>query len=82
MALAVRCITESPPDVANDLVGAGLTLVGGGSRLDGLDERLAFATGVPVHIPAELERLSVRGAARCLVEDYSSVKVVTELKFG
>jgi rod shape-determining protein MreB and related proteins len=82
MALAVRCITESPPDVANDLVGTGLTLVGGGSRLDGLDERLAFATGVPVHVPAEPDRLSVRGAARCLAEDYSSVKVVTELKFG
>jgi rod shape-determining protein MreB and related proteins len=82
MALAVRCITEAPPDVANDLVGAGLTLVGGGSRLAGLDERLATATGVPVHVPAEPERLSVRGAARCLAEDYISVKTVTELKFG
>ena len=82
MALAVRCITEAPPDVANDLVGVGLTLVGGGSRLRGLDERLAYATGVPVHVPAEPERLSVRGAARCLAEDYISVKSVTELKFG
>jgi rod shape-determining protein MreB and related proteins len=82
MALAVRCITEAPPDVANDLVGAGLTLVGGGSCLAGLDERLAYATGVPVHVPVEPERLSVRGAARCLAEDYISVKTVTELKFG
>jgi rod shape-determining protein MreB and related proteins len=82
MTLAVRCITQSPPDVANDLVETGLTLVGGGSRLAGLDERLASATGVPVHVPAEPERLSVRGAARCLAEDYTSVKVVTELKFG
>jgi rod shape-determining protein MreB len=82
MVLAVRCITEAPPDVANDLIGAGLTLVGGGSRLAGLDERLAYATGVPVHVPAEPERLSVRGAARCLAADYISVKTVTELKFG
>jgi rod shape-determining protein MreB len=82
MALAVRCITEAPPDVANDLVGAGLTLVGGGSRLDGLDERLAIATGVPVHVPAEPDRVTVRGAARCLAADYISPKAITELKFG
>jgi rod shape-determining protein MreB and related proteins len=82
MALAVRCITEAPPDVANDLVGVGLTLVGGGSLLNGLDESLAYATGVPVHVPLEPERLSVRGAARCLAEDYISPKAVTELKFG
>jgi rod shape-determining protein MreB len=82
LALAVRCITEAPPDVANDLVGTGLTLVGGGSLLVGLDERLAIATGVPVHVPAEPERLSVRGAARCLAADYISPKAVTELRFG
>ena len=41
-----------------------------------------LATEVPVHVPAEPERVGVRGAARCLAEDYTSVKSVTELKFG
>jgi actin-like ATPase involved in cell morphogenesis len=43
MALAVQCIVDAPPDLANDLVGAGLTLVGGGCHLPGLDEGLAIA---------------------------------------
>jgi rod shape-determining protein MreB len=82
MALAVRCIIDAPPDLANDLVGAGLTLVGGGCRLPGLDERLAFATEVPVHVPAEPERVGVRGAARCLAEDYHAPRALNEVTFG
>jgi len=82
MALAVRCIVEAPPDLANDLVGAGLTLVGGGCRLPGLDEQLALATEVPVHVPVEPERAGVRGAARCLTADFQSPTAISGLKFG
>jgi rod shape-determining protein MreB len=82
MALAVRCIVEAPPDLANDLVGAGLTLVGGGCRLPGLDERLAIATEVPVHVPVEPERAGVRGAAKCLTADFQSPTAISGLKFG
>ena len=48
---ALRCITAAPPDLANDLLGTGLLLVGGGARLVGLARRLASATGVPVNVP-------------------------------
>jgi len=64
LATALRCITGAPPDLANDLLGTGLLLVGGGARLPGLAQRLASATGVPVHVPEHMEWLGVCGAAR------------------
>ncbi len=63
---AVRCITSSPPDLANDLLGAGLHLAGGLARLHGLDGRFATTTGLPVHVDDRPQQLVVRGAARCL----------------
>jgi rod shape-determining protein MreB len=66
VAAAVECIATAPPDLANDLLGSGIHLSGGGSQLDGLDQRFASATGLPVHVTSEPGRSSVRGAARCL----------------
>lgn len=81
LAAAALCIGDAPPDLANDLLRSGLLLVGGGSLLDGLDQQLAIATGVPVHIPIESDRLVVRGAARCLEPGYSSGPKLSELTF-
>lgn len=66
LAAAVASITDAPPDLANDLLGAGLVLAGGGALLDGLDRRLASATGVPVHVSPLAGRCAVLGASRCL----------------
>jgi rod shape-determining protein MreB len=63
---AVLCITESPPDLANDLLTRGLYLAGGGSLLDGFARRLATAAGIPIHLVASPETASVNGAARSL----------------
>lgn len=63
---AVRCITSSPPDLANDLLSRGLHLAGGGGLLDGFARRLATATGIPVHRADDPTRSAVLGAARCL----------------
>lgn len=63
---AVRCVTSAPPDLANDLLGSGLVLAGGGSLLAGFDRGLATATGVPVHVLDDRDQLAVRGAAICL----------------
>ncbi len=60
---AVEAISAAPPDLANDLVAGGLLLVGGGAYLPGLGRRIASATGVPVTVPEEPERVAVRGAA-------------------
>ncbi len=63
---AVRCITESPPDLSNDLLTRGLYLAGGGARLEGFPRRLATATGIPIHLVASPETVAVQGAARVL----------------
>jgi rod shape-determining protein MreB len=65
---AARCIAEAPPDLANDLLRCGLLLAGGGGRIAGFEQRLARATGIPIHIPPGAELLAVRGALRCAAE--------------
>lgn len=62
----VAAIRSAPPDLANDLLGRGLHLCGGGSRLSGLAERLAAETGLRVHEIDDPEICSVMGAARCI----------------
>ncbi len=66
VSAAVRCISSAPPDLANDLLGSGLHLSGGGSLLAGAAQRIATGTGLPVHAVAEPSRTAVLGAARCL----------------
>lgn len=63
---AVRCITDAPPDLANDLLSRGLHLAGRGGLLDGYDRRLATSAGIPVHVVEDPGRAAVRGGARCL----------------
>jgi rod shape-determining protein MreB and related proteins len=62
----VRCITEAPPDLANDLLTRGLYLAGAGGLLDGFPRRLATAAGIPTHLVNQPELVSVMGAARVL----------------
>jgi len=66
LAAAARCITSSLPDLANDLLTRGLYLAGGGAQLAGFPQRLASATGIPVHLVEDPERCAVIGAMRCL----------------
>jgi len=63
---AVRCIIDSPPDLANDLLSRGLYLAGEGALLDGFARRLATATGIPIHLVSSPGTVAVEGAARAL----------------
>jgi rod shape-determining protein MreB len=63
---AVRCITDAPPDLANDLLNRGLHLAGGGGLLDGFARRLATATRIPVHLVPDPIGATAAGAARYL----------------
>lgn len=65
---AVACISSAPPDLANDLLNRGLYLAGGGALLAGLAQRLASATGIPVHLVEAPERCAIDGAVACLAE--------------
>lgn len=62
----VGCISDAPPDLANDLLGSGIVLLGGASAVDGLDRRLARATGLPVHVVEAPRLAAVRGAISCV----------------
>jgi rod shape-determining protein MreB len=73
---AVRtCLSAAPPELAHDLIGQGIHMVGGGSMLKGFDQRLANDTGLPVYlVDAPLESV-VLGAGRC-IESYESLRVM------
>lgn len=71
----VRCLGSAPPELAQDLLGEGIHLVGGGGMLRGFDVRLEEATGVRVRlVEAPLESV-VLGAGHC-IESYDALKVV------
>jgi rod shape-determining protein MreB and related proteins len=64
----VKCLGNSPPELAQDLISQGIHLVGGGGLLSGLDQRLASETSLPIHlVDAPLECV-VLGAGKCLEE--------------
>ena len=66
VAAAVDCLGESPPELAQDIIFQGIHLVGGGSLLRGINQRLADGTAVPVHlVDTPLECVAL-GAGRCI----------------
>ena len=63
----VRSILEqTPPELANDIVGHGMWLSGGGARLRGLDKKLAKATGLDVHVSDDPLSCVANGLGRAL----------------
>ena len=63
---AAACLGEAPPELAQDIMFGGIHLVGGGSLLRGMTQRLANATSVPVHLVDLPLECVVLGAGRCL----------------
>ena len=71
----IACLGQAPPELAQDLIQQGISLVGGGGMLRGLDLRLEQETEIPVHlVDAPLECV-VLGAGHC-VESYDDLKVM------
>jgi rod shape-determining protein MreB len=69
------CLAEAPPELAQDIIYEGIHLLGGGSRLRGLAQRLAAATEVPVHVVDEPLECVVRGAGLCL-DSFDSLRPI------
>ena len=63
---ATNCLGDAPPELAQDIIFQGIHLVGGGSLLRGLNQRLADATSVPVHLVETPLECVVLGAGRCI----------------
>jgi rod shape-determining protein MreB len=51
---AIKATLErTPPELASDIMEAGIMLTGGGALIDGLDQRISEETGMPVYVAEE-----------------------------
>lgn len=62
----VACLGWAPPEIAHDLIDNGIHLVGGGSLLEGMADRIEHSAKIPVRIVDDPKRVTVLGAGRCL----------------
>jgi rod shape-determining protein MreB len=76
IVLAVKkALEQTPPELAADIVDAGITMTGGGSLLKGLDALLREETNLPIKLAAETQECIVLGAGKVLESpaDYEKV---------
>ncbi len=66
LTAAADCLSEAPPELAQDIMFEGVHLLGGGALLRGMAQRLANATAVPVHLVDLPLECVVLGAGMCL----------------
>ncbi len=59
-------LDKTPPELAADIMEAGITLTGGGALLAGLDARLAHETGMPIKLAPDPLFSVVIGSGRAL----------------
>jgi rod shape-determining protein MreB and related proteins len=62
------CLERTPPELAADIVDAGMVISGGGGLLRGLDQRLRQETQLPVTIAPNPTSCVVLGLGRLLDE--------------
>ncbi len=66
---AVRdTLDRTPPELASDIMDRGIMLAGGGSLLQGLDERLRDETQMPAHLAESPLTCVAVGSGRSLEE--------------
>ena len=61
-------LDKTPPELAADIMERGIVLAGGGSLLQGLDERLRSETHMPVHVAESPLTCVAVGSGRSLEE--------------
>jgi rod shape-determining protein MreB len=78
---AVRLTLErTPPELAADIVNAGIYMTGGGSLLRGIDTLIREETNLPVTVAEEPDKAVVLGAGRVLEDITKFEKVILTLK--
>jgi rod shape-determining protein MreB len=60
------CLERTPPELAADIMDAGIVMAGGGSQLQGLDTLLHAETGLPVRLADNPETAIVLGTGKVL----------------
>ena len=61
-------LDQTPPELAADIMDQGIVLAGGGALLQGLDQRLANETGMPIRIAKDPLHAVARGSGQSLEE--------------
>jgi len=62
----LSALEKTEPELAADIYDQGIVMTGGGSLLDGLNEVLAEATGLPVIVAENALTCVAMGAGRAL----------------
>jgi len=76
---AVRsCLDKTPPELASDLLDTGVSLIGGGAILPGLDKLVAEQTGLEVKLAEDPITAVARGTALLLENLDKYEDVMTE----
>jgi len=68
-------LERTPPELASDIMEAGIVLAGGGAMIKGLNELITLETGIPVHIAHEPLNCVAMGTGLVL-EHYSHLQKV------
>jgi rod shape-determining protein MreB len=63
-----ECLSEAPPDLAQDVSVRGITLAGGVAQMTDVAELLTREVGVVCHTPPQPDLLVLRGLLRCVNE--------------
>lgn len=63
-----QTLERTPPELSADIVDTGITLVGGGALLGGLDKLISQETGLPVRIADDPLTCVVLGSGKALEE--------------
>ncbi len=66
MRTVLDCLEMAPPEIGSDLLEQGITVVGGGALLPGLDQYISKNTGLPCAIDKEPLTAVARGTAKFL----------------
>lgn len=62
----VMALSETPPELAQDVLSRGITLAGGSGMMRGLDNRISEECDVPVYLTERPLESVVLGAGQCL----------------
>ena len=63
-----ECLSDTPPDLSQDVSARGMTLAGGFAQLANLDGLLSSSTGVVVRVAPTPELVVIQGLQFCLEE--------------
>jgi rod shape-determining protein MreB len=68
------CLDRTPPELASDLLDTGITLIGGGALLPGLDRLITEKTGLTVRVAEDPITAVARGTSLVLekLDEYES----------